>query len=802
MTEFPAEITDLVAKLTLAEKARVVSGETMWKTYALPSIGLRSMTLSDGPTGVRGAIWDERHPSLTLPSATCASATWDRAMLGKIGHVSASEARSKGVDVVLGPTINLHRSPLGGRHFEAYSEDPFLTGELAVAYINGLQEQGVAATPKHYIANDSENERFTMNSVVDEQTLHEVYLAPFEQAVREARTWSIMASYNRINGVTGTENDLLRNPLSTVWGFDGMMVSDWTAVRSVVESANAGTDLAMPGPRTPWAAGLEDAVLGGAVSEAALDEKVARILLLAKRVGALGASSPSAVEPIQSRAVIREVAADGMVLVRNTGILPLAKETSVALIGSHAAYGRIQGGGSATTVSEAPVHPLSGLKASGANVSYFTGYHAVDTLDDFPLDQLVGGEIVLDWIDRDGTSYLRESRKAGFYLADTADLGESVMGFRATTKFKANEDGLYRFGGGGIGTHTYRINGEVKHTDTLTIHEGMDLAEAFLAPPQTFFDVQLTAGEIVEVELEFFGGLPEFMSGFSGFFGYRAPRLSPQEEWDAAMAGARAADVAVVVVGTTALVESEGFDRKDLELPGRQNELVEAIAAVNPNTVVVVNSGSPVELPWKDKVSAVLLTWFPGEEYGNALADVIYGVREAGGRLPTTWGSMAAAPVTNTDPTDGDLVYNEGVNIGYRAWINAGAKPNYWFGHGLGYTTFEYRNLEVAGTTTADSTLLVSVEIENTGDRSGAEVVQVYLARKNSTVKRPPIWLAGFTKVTVEAGAVERVVVEVDAKRFAHYDGGWQFESGEFELYAAKSSELAHALHSTVNLLK
>ena len=802
MTEFPAEITELVAKLTLAEKVRVVSGETMWKTYALPSIGLRSMTLSDGPTGVRGPIWDERHPSLTLPSATCTAATWDRNLLKTVGHVSASEARSKGVEVVLGPTINMHRSPLGGRHFEAYSEDPYLTGELAVAYVNGVQEQGVAATPKHYIANDSENERFTMNSVVDEQALHEVYLAPFEQAVREARTWSIMASYNRINGVTGTENPLLRNPLSTVWGFDGMMVSDWTAVRSVVDSGNAGTDLAMPGPRTPWAVGLEDAVLGGAVSETALDEKVARILLLAKRVGALGTSTPLTVAPIDSRAAIRDVAAAGMVLVRNTGILPLDKSASVALIGSHAKFGRIQGGGSATTVSQAPVHPLAGLQANGAAVSYFTGYHAVDSLDDFPLDQLVGGEIVLDWIDREGTSHLRESRTAGFYLADTADLGEAVKGFRANVQFTAKETGLHRFGGGGIGTHTYRINGEVKHTDKLEYHEGQDLGEVFLSPPQTAFDVKLNEGETVTVELEFFGGLPEFMSGFSGLFGYRAPRLSESDEWDAAIAGARAADVAVVVVGTTALVESEGFDRKDLQLPGRQNELVEAIAAVNPNTVVVVNAGSPVELPWKDKVSAVLLTWFPGEEFGNALADVIYGVREAGGRLPTTWGSMAAAPVTNTNPTDGDLVYAEGVNIGYRAWIKGGRKPNYWFGHGLGYTTFEYRNLEVAETTTTDSKLIVSVEIENTGDRAGSEVVQVYLARKDSSVNRPPLWLAGFEKVTVEAGAVARVVVEVDPRRFAHYDGGWKFEAGEFELYAGKSSELVGALHSTVNLLK
>ena len=638
--------------------------------------------------------------------------------------------------------------------------------------------------------------------MVDEQTLHEVYLAPFEQTVREARTWSIMASYNRINGVTGTENALLRDPLSTVWGFDGMMVSDWTAVRSVVESGNAGTDLAMPGPRTPWAEGLEQAVREGLVSESALDEKVARILLLAKRVGALGATSPKPVSPIDSRAAIREVAAEGMVLVRNTGVLPISKPTTVALIGSHAKFGRIQGGGSATTVSEAPVHPFDGLKASGASVTHYTGYHAVDTLEDFPLDQLVGGEINLDWIDREGNSHLTESRRAGFYLADTADLGPAVKGFRATAKFVAAEDGLHRFGGGGIGTHTYRVNGEVQHTDKLEIHEGMDLAEAFLAPPQTFFDVQLAAGEEAVIELEFFGGLPEFMSGFSGFFGYRAPRLSAEEEWAAALAGARAAEVAVVVVGTTALVESEGFDRKDLGLPGRQNELVEAIAAVNPNTVVVVNSGSPVELPWKEKVSAILLSWFPGEEFGNALADVLYGVREAGGRLPTTWGSLAEAPVTNTNPTDGNLVYSEGVNIGYRAWVKENRTPNYWFGHGLGYTTFEFSDVSIPSKTSTNDTLDVSVKVTNTGNRKGSEVVQVYLRRKDSSVNRPPLWLAGFEKVSIEAGQSATVTVSVEARRFAHYDGGWQFEAGEFEVLVAKSAELVGALGGTVQLLK
>ena len=801
MNQIPAEILELVAKLTLSEKALVVSGETMWKTYSLPSIGLRSMTLSDGPTGVRGPIWDERHPSLTLPSASCVSATWNRKSLQAVGHISALEARSKGVDVVLGPTINLHRSPRGGRHFEAYSEDPYLTGELAVSYINGLQDQGVAATPKHYIANDSENERFTMNSVIDEQTLHEVYLAPFEQAVREARTWSIMSSYNRINGVTGSENPLLVDPLVNKWGFDGMVVSDWTAIRTVVESGNTGTHLAMPGPQTPWAAGLEDAVRSGAVSMDALDEKVARILLLAKRVGALGSTSASPVAPIDSRAAIRSVAADGMVLVRNNGILPLAKDASVAVIGSHAKVGRIQGGGSATTVSTAPVHPLAGLQAQGKSVSFFNGYHAVDGLDDFPVSQLVDGKIVLEWIDLDGKSHGTEDRFAGFYLADTADLGEGVKGLRASAKFVAQESGLHRFGGGGIGSHTYFVDGQLAHKVKLEIHEGMDLAEAFLAPPQTHFDVELVAGQTVSIVLEFFGGLPEEMAGFSALFGYRAPRLSPAEDWATAVAGAQSADVAVVVVGTTALVESEGFDREDLLLPGRQNELVEAIAAVNQNVVVVVNAGSPVELPWKDKVSAILLTWFPGEEYGNALADVLFGDTEPGGRLPTTWGSLALAPVSNTDPTDGELVYSEGVNIGYRAWAKAKVQPNYWFGHGLGYTSFSFSSLGLPSEVRAGSDASVSVSVTNTGSRAGSEVVQVYLRRENSAVNRPELWLAGFEKVTLGAGETAVVTVRIAARRFAHFNSDWSYEAGSYEVLVARSSELVGALSGTIELL-
>src|SRR3954462_1450669 len=308
---------DLLGRLTLEDKVRILTGQDFWSTYALPSIGLRSMVLSDGPSGVRGPVWDERSPSLNLPSASALSSSWDPQLAREYGRAAAAEARRKGVDVVLGPTINLHRSPLGGRHFEAFSEDPVLTAELAAAYVTGVQDNGVGATPKHYVANDFETERFTVDVRADERTLRELYLLAFEKAVTEARAWLVMSAYNGINGATATENELLETPLNSEWGFDGVVVSDWTAVRSV-DSAKASQDLVMPGPDGPWGDALVQAVRTGEIDESVVDRKVLRILTLAQRVGAL-ADSPAA-EPVwveDGVALAREAAVEGTVLLEN-----------------------------------------------------------------------------------------------------------------------------------------------------------------------------------------------------------------------------------------------------------------------------------------------------------------------------------------------------------------------------------------------------------------------------------------------------------------------------------------------------
>jgi len=795
-----------LATLSLEEKVLLLSGEDAWSTYALPSIGLRKMLLSDGPSGVRGAKWDERYKSLTLPSATCVAATWDENSLHTLGAVSADEARSKGVDVVLGPTINLHRSPLGGRHFEAYSEDPYLSGKLAAAYIRGLQSCGVAACPKHFVANDSENERMTVDIQVDSQTLHEVYLAPFEIAVREARAWAIMAAYNRVNGVTGTESGLLNDPLRTEWEFDGVAVSDWVAVRSVNASANASLDLAMPGHETPWSTGLLAAVRAGDVPEDAIDEKVLHILTLAQRVGALAGEANQIVGQVDNRSEIRRIAADGFVLVENNGVLPLANaKTKVAVIGSHAFDARIGGGGSATTNPYSPVSPLAGLIANapeGLEVVGAVGHHAIHEMTNLPLEQIESPTgkpaIQVTWVDQQGADLLTEDRFAGLLIGMSEPVADATKKILGTAKFTAKEQGSHRFGLSGIGTNRLKIDGALVLDAHTPIGE-MDALEALIAAPEKYVDVDLLPGQTILLEYEYIRDVPIGFDGIGVLFGYRAPRPSAEMLIQQAVDLAADSDIAIVVVGTTAHVESEGYDRSSMRLPGRQDELVNEIAKANRNTIVVVNAGSPVEMPWRNDVAALLLTWFPGEEYGNALADVVYGSREPGGRLPTTWGAnLADVPVSNTQPIDGALKYSEGLDIGYRAWAKVATKPAYPFGFGLGYSTFEYD--QISATKLTGGSVLVEVNIRNTGPRDGSDVVQVYLRRLDSSVKRPHYWLAGFAKARLKSGQSQRLEIVLDVRRFEHYADGWALEPGAFEIFVSNSSDLAKAHSMTVEI--
>ncbi|MFB4304219.1 glycoside hydrolase family 3 protein [Actinomadura sp. NTSP31] len=741
-----------LAELTLEEKVHLLTGADFWSLRPIPRIGLRKVVLSDGPSGVRGTAWDERSTSLLFPSPTALAATWDPDLAERAGRLNGAQARDKGVHVQLAPTINLHRTPLGGRHFENYSEDPLLTARIGAGFVRGVQSAGVAATVKHFVGNDSETARMSYDARIGDEALDAVYMRPFEDAVK-AGAWAVMAAYNQVNGTTMTENRaLLTGVLKERWGFDGVLMSDWTAIRSTAASANAGMDLEMPGmPGNAWRDKLVAAVRDGEVAEDLIDDKVLRILRLAARVGALeGFPEPASVTtPADAPAQLRALAARACVLLRNEGgVLPLNVPRKLALIGPNAVRFSAQGGGSAHVNPEHVVSPVDGLRrALGADteLTVRAGVYPHERLAALPLDMAADPEtgepgVRLEFIDADGAILDSEHRRAARFM-----FFEGVPDATAQIVVRAEvtpaADGVHTFAVAGVGEYDVRVA-----DTTATVHlalDGGDPVEAMMRPPEHRVEVRLAAGRPVPVELRRAYRSGSFLTAFG--IGYHEPHLPEDEELAAAVEAARAADVAIVIVGTNDDVESEGFDRTTLALPGRQDELVSAVAATNPRTVVVVNAGAPVLMPWRDEVAAVLWAWLPGQEGGDAIADVLTGAAEPGGRLPTTFPLSEDGILSPVPAEDGSLPYAEGTAIGYRHY--APGQVAYPFGHGLGYTAWEYESLSVADG-------VAEVTVRNTGDRPGREVVQCYAASDAL-----PLRLAGFA--VAEAAAGERATVRV-----------------------------------------
>lgn len=791
----------LFGRLTLEEKCLLLTGRDAWALHPLPSIGLRSMVMSDGPVGVRGAAWDERSPSLNLPSPTAMAASWSREVVRRAGEALGSEARRKEVDVLLAPTINLHRTPYGGRHFEAFSEDPWLTGALAAAYVEGVQSFGVGATVKHYVANDSETDRFTVDVRVDDRALRELYLLAFEEPVVSARSWVVMSAYNSVNGATASENPLLTSPLNDEWCFDGVVVSDWTAVRSI-ESARHPQDLAMPGPDSPWSAGLVDAVRAGDVDEADIDRKVMRLLRLAARVGALDSVTtkyPAPLEDATARDIARRTAVEGMVLLQNHGALPMQAATRIAVIGEGAREARTQGGGSATVIPAAVVSPLDGVRERwpDAEVSWARGVVVQSGLADIPVERLRAADgtagIDVRYIDELGRELAVETRRAsGIVSFDAEALASRSAVVEMSFRYRPEtvRDQLTRFGVAGLADFIVDADGREVTRGALRTGEGDDPAAAVLSPPFTSFDLPIE-GESVAVVVRFMPVAGEMSGAMALRLGLPPSDEDPETLIAEAVQHVTAADVAVVVVSTSPEVESEGFDRTTLALPGDQDALVRAVMAANPRTIVVVNSGAPVTLPWRDDAAAILAVWFPGQEFGHALADVLSGDVEPGGRLPVSWPSdEESLPVSDVTPTAGRLVYSEGIHIGYRAWLRDGVDPAYPFGHGLGYTSHELVSLEVPAELAVGETRQARVVVKNTGARPGKAVVQLYAERiGGSVVDRPARWLVGFATASVEAGATAEVAIDIDWRRLAHWQDEWMLEPGSYCIRAGWSVE-------------
>ncbi|MBY8840399.1 glycoside hydrolase family 3 C-terminal domain-containing protein [Streptomyces sp. SP2-10] len=793
------ELDRLLDKLTLRAKVRLLTGATTWRTAAEPDLELGELVLSDGPAGVRGESWDERRTSVLLPSASALAATWDEQLVGELGGLLASEARRKGVDVVLAPNLNLHRTPLAGRHFECFSEDPLLAGRIGAALIRGIQAHGVAATAKHFVANDAETDRLTVDARIDERTLREVHLAPFEAAVA-AGVRLVMAGYNRVNNTTMTAHALLTTPLKSEWGFDGVVVSDWGAVRSTRDTARAGLDLQMPGPADEWGERLVRAVASGEVEEAAVDDKVRRLLRLAAWAGALGRPRRRVrphLPPRQARALARRAVAAGAVLLANRGVLPLDRTrlNTVAVIGAAAARTRTQGGGSAGVFPQDEVSLLDGIRAGlrgRARVVHLPG-PAPDGPPP-PLDPVTGSDprtstpgVLLRVLDADGTELYAEHRNSGRQLEPPLPPGAHTVEISA--RLHPRTSGAWRIGIAGFGRLSLHLDGD-------PLLEGEfapttdDPAVLHVSPPTHTVTARLTAGRtpLLVARRELAAG-----TGRATVVGVQPPGPGRAQALAAAARAAREADAAVVVVGTGEQHEAEGRDRTHLTLGPGQDALVRAVARANPRTVAVVNSGGPVELPWRDDVGALLLAWFPGQEAGGGLADVLLGRTEPGGRLPTTWPArLADAPVTRTRPDAGRLPYDEGIHVGHRGWLRARRTPAYWFGHGLGYTTWAYDALSGPAHTTVGEDVTVRVRLRNTGPRPGREVVQVYLSRPGTgSVDRPERWLAGWTAVRAQPGETAVAQVRIPARALSHWDvhrGGWRTEPGPYRVLAGRSA--------------
>ena len=826
-----ADIDKLVAEMTPAEKASLTAGRDMWSTVAVPRLGIPAFRLTDGPNGARGATMGSTGPtSVCLPCGSALGATWDPDLIERVGALAGAEARRKAARVLLAPTVNMHRSPLAGRNFECYSEDPYLAGRLAAAFVRGVQAQGVATTVKHLVANDAEFERHTVSSAVDERALREIYLLPFEMAVRTGGSLGVMTSYNRLNGLYNTQRpDLLQGILRGEWGFEGFVVTDWYAVATTEESIRAGLDLEMPGPGRAFGPALEQAVAAGRVAEADLDAAARRLLTVFDRLDALGDASDGPEESVDDpadRALARQAASGALVLLANDGLLPLdpGRIRSVALIGPNAAQPEAMGGGSS---SLRPHHrtglaeSLAGILGPGARIVHEPGCaidRGVPTLK-AGLVRTPAGEpgVEVEFFAGPEASGPVAHRQVVpdtrfFSLGAPAGLPDTGFSFRARARYTPDHGGEHVFTLVQAGRARLRVG------DRLVV-------DGFADPPPPrgteFFGLgsqearaglDLEEGTEVEVVIEYSS---QGSAGVHGVIvGCARPR--PGDLMERAEAAAAAADVAVVVVGNDADWETEGRDRTSMDLPGRQDELVERVMAANPATVVVVNAGAPVALPWAGRARALVWSWFGGQEGAGALADVLTGAAEPGGRLPFSLPRrLEDNPSYGNFPGEaGEVRYGEGLLVGYR-WYEARRIPvAFPFGHGLSYSTFEIGTPRLSQPTVGPGqTLRVEVPVTNTGSRAGAEVVQVYVRPVGPRVFRPGKELKGLAKVHLDPGASTTAVVELGARAWAYWypgrpgwptaepavatrrGGGWRVDGGSYEICVGRSSaEVAHVV--------
>ncbi|KAI5847407.1 glycoside hydrolase superfamily [Morchella snyderi] len=807
-------VRDLLSKLTLEQKVSLLAAQDFWRTQAIPEHGIPALKVTDGPNGARGEFFTDGTPAALFPCGVSLAATWNTDLLHAVGSTLALETKARQAQVLLAPTVCMHRSPLGGRNFESFSEDPYFTGKMSAAYINGLQSGGVGATIKHFVANEQETWRMSVDSVVEERPLREIYLKPFEITMREARPWAVMSSYNCVNGFHADMNEFtLRKVLRGEWKFEGLVMSDWGGTNSTVQSIKAGVDLEMPGPSKVRGKLALEALKRGELTEADIEECAARVLAWIERCGRfdLPVEEPEerAIDTQETRDLIRQAGIEGITLLKNeNNTLPIGSDVKrIALIGPNVKQAIAGGGGSASLKPYYLTTPFDSITAlSGMEIVYAQGAQTDKWL---PLASNVcttpSGKpgVVLEFYKGDkfegAPMFIQNRPKTDLFLWDNAP--KEVLpeySFRVRTAIMPETSGKHTFGLSSVGPAKMYVNGELLIDNWEWTEAGEAMFEGSIEVNESTY---LEAGKKIEILIESTNEVRPTPKAGEKTHGYGGCRIGyierPDRDFIAEAAEvAASADVAVVIVGLDAEWESEGYDRQTMDLPkdGNQDRLIAAVAKANPRTVVVNQSGTPVTMPWANDVPAIVQAWYQGQEAGNALADVLLGLANPSGKLPVTFPKrLEDNPAYHNWPGEHRrVVYGEGIYIGYRHYERAKIEPQFAFGHGLSYTTFAYGKPTISSSIlTEDNSLTVSVPVTNTGSRAGKESVQLYIRDPKSRLPRPDKELQAFGKVDLEPGQTKVVDLKINKYSVGYYDtslSGWIAEEGEFEAVVGASS--------------
>ncbi len=805
-----ARVDAILAKMSLEQKIDLLGGTDGFFIRAMPEFGVPALRMADGPIGVRNF-----GPATAMAAGINLAATWDPALAERVGTQIGRDARAKGVNFLLGPGLNIYRAPLNGRNFEYFGEDPFLASRIAVGYIDGVQSQGVSATAKHFVANNSEFDRHNTDSIIDERTLREIYLPVFEAAVKDAHVGAVMDSYNLVNGAHATQNEILDTEiLKKEWRFQGVLMSDWLATYDGVAAAKSGLDLEMPSGAFMNHATLLPAVHNGEVPLAMIDDKVRRILRLAVKSHWLDRDQTDLTIPrynLEGRQAALAAAEEGMVLLKNDrNVLPLNKHAikSVLVIGPDAYPAVPVGGGSAGVRPFAAVSFLEGI-ANELGPSVRTYYRrGIPELSELAQNtnfsttesgssRGLPGEYFSSESFEGEPMLRRTDAHVNFGAVAGADLGFGVVAYPPGA-VSARWTGYYTASNAGDYDFFVQSTGEAGGYYRLYVDAKLNLDNWTIAKALVGYSTLALSQGPHKIVLERHGR-PGFL-GTRFRFGVvrRDSYVDPAAEKIAA-----SADAVVVAVGFDPESESEGSDRT-FRLPPGQDELIEKMAAANKRVIVIITSGGAVDMnAWVDRIPALLEAWYPGQEGGTALAQIIFGDVNPSGRLPVSferrWEDNPAHGSYYPEPGSNRVVYKEGIFVGYRGYEREGAKPRFEFGSGLSYSTFQYRSLklrQISGPTDRNpppgSTPLceVSFDVTNTGSRAGTAVAEVYAGESHPRIPRPLKELKGFARVNLGPGETRRVQIPLNARAFSFYDvsgHGWRVDPGEFTVYVGQS---------------